>query len=108
MIIVHLPDGPTATFKLSNIKLPPEIPVCNIRPRTWYMAITVFIQEHGEMSLHNPELILNNFTTRLGHGIGRMFASLFPQVPEFTGRRVITFHSQRDFIFLRQHRYGDK
>lgn len=41
----------------------------------------------------------------MGHGIGRMFASLFPQVPEFTGRRIITFHNQRDFIFVRHHRY---
>eukprot|EP01126_Amoeba_proteus_P006226 TRINITY_DN1216_c0_g1_i7.p1 TRINITY_DN1216_c0_g1~~TRINITY_DN1216_c0_g1_i7.p1 ORF type:complete len:120 (+),score=24.64 TRINITY_DN1216_c0_g1_i7:655-1014(+) len=54
---------------------------------------------------HQPELILNNFNTRLGHTIARMFASLLPQDPEFVGRRVITFHNQRDFIFFRQHRY---
>jgi ribosome production factor 1 len=34
-----------------------------------------------------------------------MFASLFPHDPEFVGRRVVTFHNQRDFIFFRQHRY---
>jgi len=34
-----------------------------------------------------------------------MLAAMFPQVPEFTGRRIITFHNQRDFIFVRQHRY---
>lgn len=34
-----------------------------------------------------------------------MFASLFPHDPEFDGRRVITFHNQRDYIFFRQHRY---
>ena len=27
------------------------------------------------------------------------------QDPEFRGRRVVTFHNQRDFIFIRQHRY---
>ena len=27
------------------------------------------------------------------------------QTAEFTGRRVCTFHNQRDFIFFRQHRY---
>jgi len=30
---------------------------------------------------------------------------LFPQNPEFEGRRVITFHNQRDFVFFRHHRY---
>jgi ribosome production factor 1 len=52
-----------------------------------------------------PELILNNFTTRLGLRVGRMFASIFPQDPEFRGRRAVTFHNQRDFIFFRHHRY---
>jgi ribosome production factor 1 len=27
------------------------------------------------------------------------------QAPQFVGRRVCTFHNQRDFIFFRQHRY---
>lgn len=34
-----------------------------------------------------------------------MFHSLVPQVPEFLGREVVTFHNQRDFIFFRRHRY---
>ena len=34
-----------------------------------------------------------------------MLAALFPQRPEFLGRRVITLHNQRDFIFFRHHRY---
>lgn len=34
-----------------------------------------------------------------------MFASLFHQEPQFRGRRVATFHNQRDFIFFRHHRY---
>ncbi|TSM94614.1 Ribosome production factor 1 [Bagarius yarrelli] len=54
---------------------------------------------------HYPEVILNNFTTRLGHSIGRMFAALFPQDPQFVGRQVATFHNQRDFVFFRFHRY---
>lgn len=54
---------------------------------------------------HIPEIILNNFTTRLGHSIGRMFASLFPHNPQFIGRQVATFHNQRDYIFFRFHRY---
>jgi hypothetical protein len=52
-----------------------------------------------------PELILNNFTTALGHRVGRMFASLLPQEPQFRGRRVVTLHNQRDYIFFRHHRY---
>lgn len=55
--------------------------------------------------MHLPEMILNHFDTRLGHRIGRMLATLFPQAPEFEGKRVITFHNQRDFIFFRHHHY---
>ena len=85
--MIHLPHGPTAYFKLSSVKLNAEI------------------RGHGKLGPHKPELILNNFNTRLGHTIGRFFASLFPHVPEFTGRQVVTFHNQRDFIFFRRHRY---
>lgn len=87
MYLVHLPNGPTATFRVSNVKLNKDIP------------------DHGNPTSHEPELILNNFDTKLGHRMGRMFASLFPQKPNFRGRRVITFHNQRDFIFFRHHRY---
>ncbi|KAI9304426.1 anticodon-binding protein [Cunninghamella echinulata] len=85
--LVHLPDGPTAYFKLTNFV--PSAKVC----------------ARGEVTDHNPEIILNNFNTRLGHTIGRMFQALFPHVPEFQGRQVTTFHNQRDFIFVRRHRY---
>ncbi|RUS21632.1 anticodon-binding protein [Endogone sp. FLAS-F59071] len=85
--MIHLPDGPTAYFKLSSITLSKDI------------------QGHGRTSSHKPELILNNFNTRLGHTVGRMFTALFPHVPEFQGRQVCTFHNQRDFIFFRRHRY---
>jgi len=87
LILIHLPDGPTAYFRLSSVKLCKEIP------------------DHGKKTHHFPELMLNRFNTRLGHTIGRMFASLFPQKPEFRGRQVATFHNQRDFIFFRHHRY---
>ena len=87
LVITHLPDGPTAHFKLSSVRLTTEI------------------KKAGTMSSHRPEVILNNFNTRLGHSIGRLIASLFPHDPQFNGRRVITFHNQRDFIFVRHHRY---
>lgn len=83
MLVVHLPDGPTAHFRLSNLKLSEDIPNC------------------GRATSHKPELILNNFNTRIGHRIGRLFASLFCQDPTFRGRRAVTFHNQRDFIFFR-------
>ncbi|TPX54920.1 hypothetical protein PhCBS80983_g05695 [Powellomyces hirtus] len=85
--LIHLPHGPTAHFKLSSIRLNKDI------------------RGHGKVGPQKPELILNNFTTRLGHTIGRFFAALFPHVPEFQGRQVATFHNQRDFIFFRRHRY---
>ncbi|PKI48880.1 hypothetical protein CRG98_030728 [Punica granatum] len=87
LLIIGLPDGPTAHFKLSKLVLRKDI------------------KNHGNPTSHEPELVLNNFTTRLGHRIGRIIQSLFPQDPNFRGRRVVTFHNQRDFIFFRHHRY---
>lgn len=87
LVIVHLPDGPTAHFKLSSVKYSKEI------------------RNHGKQTNHHPEVILNNFHTRLGQQVGRMINALFPQQPEFQGRCVTTFHNQRDFIFFRFHRY---
>lgn len=87
LTIVHFPQGPTLTFKLSNI-LPGKR-----------------IQNHGRSSIHIPELILNNFATSLGVRVGSLLADLFPKMPEFKGRQVVTFHNQRDFIFVRRHRY---
>eukprot|EP01121_Diplochlamys_sp_Union-15-3_P004571 TRINITY_DN14756_c0_g1_i1.p1 TRINITY_DN14756_c0_g1~~TRINITY_DN14756_c0_g1_i1.p1 ORF type:complete len:322 (-),score=45.80 TRINITY_DN14756_c0_g1_i1:61-1026(-) len=87
LLLIHLPDGPTALFKLSSIKYKKDI------------------QFKAGSTDAMPELILNNFDTRLGTTIGRMIAALFPHDPNFKGRRVITFHNQRDFVFVRQHRY---
>lgn len=87
LLVIALPEGPTAHFKLSKLVLRKDI------------------KNHGNPTSHKPELVLNNFTTRLGHRIGRLIQSLFPQDPNFRGRRVVTFHNQRDFIFFRHHRY---
>lgn len=88
MLVIHLPEGPTAYFKLSNVKLTTDLK-----------------RDHKEITSHRPEVILNNFTTRLGYTIGRMLGALFHYQPEFKGRRVVTFHNQRDYIFFRHHRY---
>ncbi len=85
--IVKLPEGPTAIFQLTSV-VPSKA-----------------IHNHGRATCHTPELILNNFATRVGHRVGRLFISLFPHVPQFEGRQVVTFHNQRDFIFVRRHRY---
>ncbi|KAH9367143.1 hypothetical protein HPB48_011001 [Haemaphysalis longicornis] len=87
LLLTHLPDGPTAYFRISNVKFCKDI-----KGRALYSA-------------HRPEVILNNFNTRLGHSVGRMLAALFHYDPEFRGRRVVTFHNQRDYIFFRHHRY---
>jgi len=52
-----------------------------------------------------PELIFKNFNTKVGFRLSRGLNALFPKKVDITGRRVVTFHNQRDFIFFRQHRY---
>lgn len=84
---IHLPNGPSAVYKLSSF-----VPGKNISGR-------------GRCTRHTPELIVNNFTTALGVRVGRMLSSLFPHRPNFVGRQAVTFHNQRDYIFFRFHRY---
>ena len=79
--------GPTAFFKVSNVVTSQNIP------------------NHGASTAHIPELNLHGFGTRLGHRVGRLLGSLFPHDAEFQGRQVATFHNQRDYIFIRHHRY---
>ncbi|XP_058058000.1 probable ribosome production factor 1 [Anopheles bellator] len=88
LLVIHLPEGPTAHFKISNFKSLKELR-CRVK----------------NITTHRPEVILNNFTTRLGLTIGRMLGSLFHYEPEFRGRRAVTFHNQRDYIFFRHHLY---
>lgn len=87
LIHAHLPEGPTAVYKVSSF-----VPSKRIR-------------NHGHVTRHTPEVLLNNFTTDLGVRVGRMLGSLFPHTPNFVGRQAATFHNQRDFIFFRFHRY---
>ncbi|PRQ57266.1 putative anticodon-binding, Brix domain-containing protein [Rosa chinensis] len=116
LLIISLPNGPTAHFKLS--KLIKGVLTVIFFPYSLFGMPA----DHGNLTSHEPELVLNNFTTRLGHRIGRMdylqapigfllspaffrlTQSLFPQEPNFRGRRVVTFHNQRDFIFFRHRR----
>jgi len=80
--------GPTAHFKLTNVVTSQNIP------------------NHGASTSHIPELHLHGFGTRLGHRVGRLLASLFPtSQTQLEGRQVVTFHNQRDYVFVRHHRY---
>lgn len=85
--IVHLPSGPTCHFSVANWVEGKKLP------------------GHGNPTNHYPELILNNFRTPLGLFAARLFLTLFPSQPEFGGRQVVTLHNQRDYIFVRRHRY---
>ncbi|ORC91626.1 putative ribosome biogenesis protein [Trypanosoma theileri] len=87
LIISHLPEGPTATFRVSNFLTHAQL--SDPAPRTE----------------HYPELIFKNFDTRLGRRIHRLLECLFPSIRDYAGRAVATFHNQRDYIFLRTHRY---
>lgn len=87
LTFMHLPDGPTFYFKISS-----------------FVEVQKIVG-HGKATSHIPELILNNFQTKLGKTVGRLFQSIFPQDPNFEGRQVITLHNQRDYIFFRRHRY---
>jgi ribosome production factor 1 len=83
----HVSAGPTAFFKVSNVVTSQNLP------------------NHGVATNHVPELNLHGFGTRLGHRVGRFLASLFPHEAQLEGRQVVTFHNQRDYIFVRHHRY---
>ncbi|EPQ32341.1 uncharacterized protein PFL1_00537 [Pseudozyma flocculosa PF-1] len=87
LTIVALPNGPTAFFRLTSIAMGKEI------------------YGHARPTPHTPELILNNFTTVLGHRVGGVLQGLFPKIPQLEGRQVVTCHNQRDYVFFRRHRY---
>lgn len=87
LTIVHLPHGPTFHFTISNWVEGKRLP------------------GHGRATEHWPELILNNFRTPLGLLAAHLFRTLFPPQPHFEGRQVVTLHNQRDYIFVRRHRY---
>jgi ribosome production factor 1 len=87
LVVSRVPGGPTGCFRFSSPLLPAGI------------------ANHGTSTEHAPEILLNNFTTRLGRRVGRLLGSLFPHRPDFQGRQVVTMHNQRDFIFFRRHRY---
>ncbi|KAI4165704.1 MAG: hypothetical protein LQ342_000646 [Letrouitia transgressa] len=87
LTFVHLPRGPTFHFSINNWLEGKKVP------------------GHGRPTIHTPELILNNFRTPLGLLTAHLFRAMFPHQPELQGRQVVTLHNQRDYIFVRRHRY---
>lgn len=87
LTVVHLPHGPTFHFSISNWVEGKRLP------------------GHGNATGHTPELILNGFSTPLGLLVAHLMRTLFPAQPELQGRQVVTLHNQRDYIFVRRHRY---
>ncbi|XBW35660.1 hypothetical protein QEN19_001232 [Hanseniaspora menglaensis] len=87
LTVIKLPIGPSFYFKISSYVNSKQI------------------VGHGNPTSHVPELILNNFQTKLGKTVGSLFQTLFPQNPDIIGRQAITLHNQRDYIFFRRHRY---
>jgi ribosome production factor 1 len=85
--IIHLPNGPHFHFSVTNWLEGKKLP------------------RHANDTGHYPELILNNFKTPLGILTAHLFKGLFPASPELEGRQVLTLHNQRDYIFVRRHRY---
>ena len=85
--VIHLPKGPTFHFSVNN----------------WVEGRKLL--GHGRPTDHYPELILNNFRTPLGLLTAHLFRTMFPPQPEIQGRQVVTLHNQRDYMFVRRHRY---
>lgn len=88
LTIVHLPCGPTLTYSVNNWIEGSKLP------------------GHGKaQDAYYPELLLNNFKSSLGLLAAKSFQTLFPPMPDIEMRQVVTLHNQRDYIFLRRHRY---
>jgi U3 small nucleolar ribonucleoprotein protein IMP4 len=57
-------------------------------------------EEVGTISEIYPNLIFENFTTKLGQRFATILKALFP-VPKPTNKRMVTFANYSDFISLR-------
>lgn len=88
LTVVHLPSGPTLTYSVNNWVEGSKLPGHGNAQDEFY-----------------PELLLNNFKSTLGLLAAKSFQTLFPPQPDIEARQVVTLHNQRDYIFLRRHRY---
>lgn len=86
-----------------DITLLPNGPMLHFSIQTWVDAKR--LPNHARSTGHVPEMIMNNFDTPLGKLVGGVLGRLFPKNPELIGRTVLTLHNQRDYVFVRRHRY---
>ncbi|KAF2824042.1 Brix-domain-containing protein [Ophiobolus disseminans] len=84
--VIHLPNGPHFHFSVTNWIDGKKLP------------------RHATDTGHAPELVLNGFKTPLGILTAHLFKNLYPP-PQLEGRQVVAMHNQRDYIFVRRHRY---
>lgn len=63
LILIHLPNGPTARFRVTSLVLPTEL------------------RGHGRPTKHYPELVLNRFDARLGRTVSVRSFVIRPFVP---------------------------
>ncbi|KAF6006702.1 hypothetical protein HII12_004894 [Brettanomyces bruxellensis] len=68
MTLIHLPEGPTFYFSINSFVKRKQI------------------TGHGSPTDHIPELILNNFTTRLGKTVARLFPLTLPSQTGIPGK----------------------
>ncbi|CAK7263418.1 Ribosome production factor 1 [Sporothrix epigloea] len=87
-----------------DITLLPNGPMLHFSVQTWVDAKR--LPNHARSTGHVPEMIMNNFDTPLGKLVGGVLGRLFPKDPELIGRTVLTLHNQRDYVFVRRHRYA--
>ncbi|CAL6068909.1 U3_small nucleolar ribonucleoprotein protein IMP4 [Hexamita inflata] len=88
LMLIALPYGPTAYFRLTNVFTRAELTGC-VKP----------------LEDAPPEVIMTNFKTRHGRRVGRLLQQCLSKKELLKARQVVTFHNQRDFIFFRAYRY---
>lgn len=100
----NLPNGPTAYFRSISMEFSRRtfVTIQTVDPLQT-ITNTIELQGHNQSTAHFPELGSNNFVTRLGHTVGRMFQTMFPPVSRFQGRQVDMLRNRCDFLSFRCH-----
>lgn len=83
LVLVHLPNGPSIFFGLSNV--------------TFHIKKKINLKK-----MSSPHVIIDNLDSDLGKRFGKIFASLFPQ-PSSKSTRVVTFSGRGKSIILSHH-----
>lgn len=90
LVLARVPDGPTLKMRI-------------VKYRTSH---SMRVPKDELSTGHCAEISFCNFSTSVGHLTMRCLkASLGLNPPGYLGRRIVAFHQQRDFVFLRHYRY---